>query len=84
MADDPDLGVGREMSFAQPAVRTLLIHLGDRAEHVEKILLTILAMEERWLLINRHGSVAQRGIEERVLSGLSCSCLKTTWCENVV
>jgi hypothetical protein len=76
MADDPDLGVGREMSFAQPAVRTLLVHLGDRAEHVEKILLTILAMEERWLLINRHGSVAQLGIAanaERAAALCFCS-----------
>jgi len=61
---DPERGVGRELTFPTPPARTLVVHLAesDTPDYVSRVVSIILAVEESWLLIPRHGSASQIGL----------------------
>jgi hypothetical protein len=54
---DSTLGVGRELSYCEGPVRTIVIHFveSDFPDVWKKTLKGILSLEAQWILMNRHG-----------------------------
>jgi hypothetical protein len=65
-AADPQLGIGRELSYRPSPLRVLVIHFGDSdsAEYTARILSIVLSSRESWLLIPRHGPASGLGISD--------------------
>jgi hypothetical protein len=61
---DPARHIGRQLAFARPPARTVVVHLGDAADHVAKVLSIVLSSDGAWFLIPRYGTAAQLGLVE--------------------
>jgi hypothetical protein len=61
---DPARGIGRELSFRDGPARQIVVHFGadDSTQYVREVTDRILALEEAWLLVPRHGSVGSLGL----------------------
>ena len=57
---DPSLHIGRELSYTNPAIRTVVIHLdeSDNQTYVSKVISIILELEKEWFLIPRYGTAS--------------------------
>ncbi|HVP76558.1 MAG TPA: hypothetical protein VMV04_01555 [Thermodesulfobacteriota bacterium] len=57
---DPSLHIGRELSYTEPALRTVVIHLdeSDTQIYVSKVISIILELEKEWFLIPRYGTAS--------------------------
>jgi hypothetical protein len=57
---------GRELSYKNAPLRTIVIHIGDsnNTEYVIKIILSILEIEDDWFLIPRYGMASDLGLIE--------------------
>jgi hypothetical protein len=68
-AADPELGIGRELSYRPSPVRVLVIHFGDSdsPDYIARVLSIVLSTRESWLLIPRHGRASGLGISDVVL-----------------
>jgi hypothetical protein len=65
-AADPELGIGRELSYRPSPLRVVVIHFGDSdsPDYVARILSIVLSTRESWLLIPRHGPASGLGISD--------------------
>lgn len=61
---EPGLGLGRELTFRDGPEREIVVHFGaaDSAQYVRDVTDTILALEDSWLLLPRHGALGSLGI----------------------
>ena len=57
---DPSLKIGRELSYAEPPIRTVVIHFGeaDTKTYISKVVSIILELEDEWFLIPRYGTAS--------------------------
>ena len=60
----PGLGFGRELTFRDGPAREIVVHFGeaDSARYVRDVTERILALEDAWLLLPRHGALTNLGI----------------------
>ena len=65
---DPSRGVGRELSYPEPAMRTIVVRFGksDTEDYVFAVVSMILQLEAEWLLTPRHGTASDLGTIESV------------------
>ena len=63
---DQILHIGRELSYSEPPLRTIVIHFGesDTQLYVSKVISIILEVEEEWFLIPRYGTASDLHIIE--------------------
>jgi hypothetical protein len=63
-AADPARHIGRQLAFARPPARTVVVHLGEAADRVAEVVSIVLAMDGGWFLIPRYGTAAQLALVE--------------------
>jgi hypothetical protein len=56
----PGTGFGRELTFRDRPAREIVVHFGERdsAQYMRDVTERILALDDAWLLLPRHGAVA--------------------------
>src|SRR5688572_28018349 len=61
---DPHLGLGRELAFVDGPARTIVVYFGagDAERYRSEVTDRILALDDSWLLVPRHATVASLGI----------------------
>jgi hypothetical protein len=63
---DSRLGIGRELTYANPPLRTVVLYIAesDPFEYISGAISLILNFEEEWLLLSRYGSVSDLSLIE--------------------
>ena len=61
---EPARGIGRELTYRDGPARQVVVHFGadDSEQYVRDVTDRILALEDAWLLVPRHGSVGDLGL----------------------
>jgi hypothetical protein len=62
----PSHGIGRELSYTKPPLRTVLVHFGElnAIDYVLSIVDVVLQAEAEWLLIPRYDDALHLGVME--------------------
>lgn len=65
-AAEPNLGIGRELTYLRPPLRTVVVHFGrsDQPSYISKVLSIVLSLEKTWLLIPRYGAASKLALIE--------------------
>ena len=63
---DPNLRIGRQLTYAADPLRVVVVHFGESEspEYIEGIFRNVLAIDESWFITPRYGSVSDFGIAE--------------------
>jgi hypothetical protein len=63
---DPSLRIGKELSYAEPPLRTVLVHFGESDTKVygSAVVSIILEVEDEWFLIPRYGTASDLALIE--------------------
>jgi len=63
---DPKLGIGRELTYVKPPLRTVVLYIAetDSIEYVSDTVSLVLNIEEEWLLLTRRGSASNLNLIE--------------------
>jgi hypothetical protein len=61
---DPAIGIGRELTYARPSPRTIIIHFGeaDSAAYLSTVVNIVLQMEGDYFLTPRYGKASDLGL----------------------
>ena len=65
---DSKLGIGRELSYRDSPVRTIVIHFveSDFPDKVKESLAAILQLDTQWILFNRHGELRAKEFKNEI------------------